>query len=151
MRTLGALLASTILLSGCGGTTTTVTAPASTTPLGRPIGSGTPPQEAGDPAARAAARTFFTSYLAVSYGRADAASLRGASAALRDRLRSQQARVPQGVKARTPRVAALRLEPIDTGLVRATATVGDGDVAPYPLFATLRRSHGRWTAVSVGG
>ena len=94
-----------------------------------------------------------TSYLKVSYGRAKPTHLHNATSALRANLRAQQARVPEGVRNRRPRIVALRLEPVGDGRVRATATIDDGDVAPYPLFATLARSAdgGRWLAVSVGG
>ena len=60
--------------------------------------------------------------------------------------------MPPGVRNRSPRVIALRLEAAGDGRVRAAATVNDGDVAPYPLFATLAHTaDGRWVAVSVGG
>ena len=60
--------------------------------------------------------------------------------------------MPPGVENRRPRVVALRLESVAAGQVRATATVDDGDVAPYPLFATLQRQAGdRWIATTVGG
>jgi len=139
-------------LAACGGETKTVTQPASTAPLGRPIGGTAKPNSAdADVKARYAARAFLTSYLNVSYGRAKPDELRNASKALRDSQRAQQPRVPEGVRNRRPRIVALRLEAIGDGRVRATATVDDGDVAPYPLFATLARSGGRWLAVSVGG
>ena len=141
-----------IWLSACGGETKTVTQPASTAPLGRPIGGQSRHGAAGETDARAAARAFLTSYLAISYGHAKPDELRGASRALRDRLRAQNPRVPPGVRNRRPRVIALHVKAVSDGRVRATATVDDGDVAPYPLFATLaKRSSGRWIAVSVGG
>lgn len=145
------VLVAGVLLAGCGDSATN--APTHATPdgpLGRPIGPGTPAAR-GDPEVRAAARTFFTSYLAISYGRASPGGLRGATRALRDQLRAQGARVPPGVRARRPKLAALRIEPVGGRLARATATVDDGDVAPYPLFATLRSVSGRWVVVSVGG
>lgn len=139
-------------VAACGGDTATVTQPASTAPLGRPIGGATTPAaNAGGAKARAAARAFLTSYLNVSYGRAEPNTLRNASKALRDRQRAQQARVPEGVRDRRPRIIALHLEAVSDGRVRAAATVDDGDVAAYPLFATLARRGGRWIAVSVGG
>lgn len=139
-------------LAACGGDTTTVTQPASTAPLGRPIGGATTPAaDAGGAKARAAARAFLTSYLNVSYGRAKPGDLRNASNALRHSLRAQHARVPAGVRDRRPQIIALHLEAVGDGRVRATATVDDGDVAAYPLFATLARRSGRWIAVSVGG
>jgi len=141
-------------LAACDGDTVTVTQPASTAPLGRQIGRGdTPRAGAGGAPARSAARAFLTSYLKVSYGRAKPTHLHNATSALRANLRAQQARVPEGVRNRRPRIVALRLEPVGDGRVRATATIDDGDVAPYPLFATLARSAdgGRWLAVSVGG
>lgn len=130
--------------------TTTSAADAS---LGRPIGGSrtTAPGATADADAEAAARTFFRSYLAVSYGRAPARELHNATASLRRGLRAQNPRVPPGVRDLTPRLASLRLEPLAQGRLRATATVDDGDVAPYPLFATLARRDGRWLALSVGG
>ena len=154
-RRLTALLIATaaaIGVAACGDDTTTVTEPASTAPLGRPIGGGTTPAaNAGGAKARAAAHAFLTSYLNISYGRAKPNTLRNASQALRDRQRAQQARVPEGVRDRRPRIIALHLEAVSDGYVRATETVDDGDVAAYPLFATLARRGGRWIAVSVGG
>ena len=149
----GAVTAGALALLACGAETKTVTEPASTAPLGRPIGGGTRAPAITDTKARAAARAFLTSYLNVSYGRARPDALRNASKALRDSQAEQQARVPEGVRDRRPRIVALRLEPIGDRRVRATATVDDGDVARYPLFATLARSagDGRWVAVSVGG
>ena len=149
---LAIVTAAAVAAAGCGGDTKTVTKPASTTPLGRPIGGdGRQAAGPGHGAARAAARAFLTSYLNVSYGRADTSELRNASKALRDSQRAQRARVPEGVRNRRPRIIALHLDAIGDGRVRATATVDDGDVAAYPLFATLARSGGRWIAISVGG
>jgi hypothetical protein len=139
-------------LTACGAPTTTVTQPAGDAPLGRSIGADPPTSDPGDQDARAAARAFLSSYLAISYGQAQPSQLRAASRALRDRLRAQNARVPPGVRKRRARVVALRLKRTADGRVRAIATVDDGDLAPYPLFATLQRAGaGRWVAVSVGG
>jgi hypothetical protein len=140
-------------LAACGGETRTVTEPARTAPLGRPIGEDRPALSGVDTTVRAAARAFLTSYLSVSYGRATPDGLRSASPALRERLAAQQARVPAGVRHRRPQIVALRLEAVGGGRVRATATIDDGDVAAYPLFVTLARERrgGRWVAVSVGG
>lgn len=152
-RLAAALLAAAAAVgaSGCGSSSTTATVTqAADAPLGRPIGAGNP-ADRPDPEVRSAARTFFVSYLAVSYGRAKPSDLRGSTTALRDQLEAQGARVPPAVRARHPKLAALRIEPVGGGLARATATVDDGDVAPYPLFATLRTVAGRWLVVSVGG
>ena len=141
------------LLSGGRDTHTPATTTATDASLGRPIGGsgGVAQSSTAEPGAEAAARRFFRSYLAVSYGRAGPDELRNATASLRERLRAQNARVPPGVRRLTPRVSALRLKPVGPGRLRATATVDDGDVAPYPLFATLGRRDGRWLVVSVGG
>jgi len=153
ISTVGVVLVTAATLASCGDDTKTVTQPASTAPLGRPIGGDrTRTREAGGQDARAAARAFLTSYLAISYGRDKPSTLRSASRALRERLRAQNPRVPPGVAKRRPRVIALRLKAVGAGRVRATGTVDDGDVAAYPLFATLaRQGDGRWIAVSVGG
>ena len=149
---IAAVLATAFALVACGGEKATSTAPDRGS-LGRPIGGQQPSvRGAGDRDARAAARGFLTSYLAVSYGHAEPGELRNATRSLRDRLRAQAARVPPGIRRRRPKVIALRLESVTDGQVRATATVDDGDVAPYPLFATLiQQSGGRWVAVTVGG
>jgi len=151
---LGALIALIIFLTGGSGETTTTTVNSDRVPaLGRPIGGSTSarPQPPANAGAAAAARAFFGSYLAVSYGRAKPEQLRNATAALRETLRDQNARVPVGVEDLRPRIVSVRLEAIGDGRVRATGTVEDGDVAPYPLFATLARIGERWVAVSVGG
>lgn len=139
-----------VTVAACGTQTTTVTQPPRDAALGRPIG-GTATRQAGGQAARTAARAFVSSYLQISYGHAPPQRLRGASRSLRDRLRAQGARVPPGVRDRTPRIVALSLKPDRDGSVRAIATVDDGDLAPYPLIATLERHDQRWVAVSVGG
>lgn len=151
IRAAAALAVLSVALGGCAGHDRTATAPAPDAPLGRPIVASSPTAGAGAPGVRVAARAFVTSYLAVSYGHASPAELRAASRALRDRLRAQAPRVPPGVRSRRPRLVALRFEPVGDELVRAIATIEDGDVAPYPLFATLRRVRGRWVATSVGG
>lgn len=147
---IAAVLAAAFALVACGGEKATSDDRGS---LGRPIGGQQPAvRSADDRDARAAARAFLTSYLAVSYGRARPGDLRNATRSLRDRLRAQAARVPPGIRQRRPKVIALRVESVADGQVRATATVDDGDVAPYPLFATLvRQPGGRWLAVTVGG
>jgi hypothetical protein len=153
-RSVAAVVAIVLSLAsaGCGARTQTATQPSTSAPLGRPIGAGSHADDVGGRSARAAAQAFLTSYLAVSYGRARPDALRSASAALRERLRAQAPRVPPGVRHRRPRLIALRLQPAGDGRLRATATVDDADIAPYPLFATLaRRAGGRWVAVSVGG
>jgi hypothetical protein len=150
-RALIVLLAAAGMVS-CGDETKTVTQPASTAPLGRPIGGPDAAPARADARARPAARSFLTSYLDVSYGRAKPDALRNAAKSLRESISAQQARVPQGVRNRRPRVVSLRLEPAGTGRVHAIASIDDGDVAPYPLFATLTRTGaGRWVAISVGG
>lgn len=148
------LLALTTALSACGDNETmTVTRTGGDQSLGRPIGGqSSRTDETANADARAAAQAFLNSYLAVSYGRAKPEKLRSATGSLRARLQAQAPRVPPGVTARRPRVVALRLESVADDQVRATATVDDGDVAAYPLFATLaRRENGRWVAISVGG
>lgn len=152
LSTVTAVATVTVALSGCGGDDPARTTPRADDSLGRPIGGQPPAADGVNGDARAAARAFLTSYLAVSYGRAKSGTLRSATASLRDRLRAQAPRVPPGIENRRPKVVALRLESVADGQVRATATVDDGDVAPYPLFATLaRQPGGRWFAVTVGG
>lgn len=153
VATAAAAAAVVLTLGACGGETKTVTQPASTAPLGRQIGGDSRTTAVADTRARTAARAFLTSYLNISYGRADPDTLRNASSALRAQQRAQKPRVPPGVRSRRPRITALRLEAAGDRRLRAIATVEDGDVAPYPLFATLAPSSASagWVAVSVGG
>ena len=150
---LAAVIVLIVFLAGDRGATTTTVSSDRAPALGRPIGGSASarPQRAANAGADAAARAFFRSYLAISYGRAKPEQLRNATAALRETLRDQNARVPVGVEDLRPRIVSVRLEAIGDGRVRATGTVDDGDVAPYPLFATLARIGERWVAVSVGG
>jgi hypothetical protein len=46
-------------------------------------------------------------------------------------------------------VVSLRLVGIMPGFVAATAAVGDGGIAMYPLRFTLRRTAGRWSVSGV--
>ena len=154
-RTIATLISVTAL-AGCGGDNTPTTPSNASTNegLGRPIGRDRPPaaRNVVDRDARVAARAFLTSYLNISYGRAKSASLRNATQSLRERLRANAPRVPPGVQQRRPRVVALQLESVAAGQIRATATVDDDDIAPYPLFATLeRQADDRWIATTVGG
>jgi hypothetical protein len=140
-----------IAIAGCGNQDGAAQSSTSTAPLGRPIGGSSRVQTPEHRAALAAARAFVTSYLAITYGRARPEELRAATPALRAALQAQRARVPQGLRGRRPRIVSLRLDPQGSGRRRAIATVDDGDVAPYPLFATLARRDGRWLAISVQG
>lgn len=148
-----AVIALSLTLAACGDQqASTVTQPAGEVPLGRPLGPSDPPARSpGGPSARSAARAFLTSYLQISYGHAELQTLRRATPALRSTLRAQAARVPPGVRARQPRITALELRAIQGGQLRAMATVDDGDIAPYLIFATLARRDGRWQAVALGG
>jgi hypothetical protein len=140
-----------IAIAGCGGQDGAAPRSTRTAPLGRPIGGPATMQAPEDRAALAAARAFVTSYLAITYGRAQPGALRTATPALRAALQAQRARVPQGLRGRRPRIVSLRLQAQGSRRRRAIATVDDGDVAPYPLFATLARRDGRWLAISVQG
>ena len=150
---LAAVIVLIVFLAGDRGESTTSVSSDPAPALGRPIGGSASarPEPLANAGASTAARAFFRSYLAVSYGRAKPEQLRNATAALRETLRDQNARVPVGVEDLRPRIVSVRLEAIGDGRVRATGTVEDGDVAPYPLFATLARIGERWVAVSVGG
>lgn len=148
------MLALGLTLAACGTqqATTGVTRPDGEAPLGRPLGSSDAPASSpGGQSARSAARAFLTSYLQISYGHADLQTLRRATPALRRTLRAQAARVPPGVRKRTPRITELELRATQDGQLRAMATIDDGDIAPYLVFATLARRDGDWQAVALGG
>jgi hypothetical protein len=87
---------------------------------------------------------FLRGYVAFLYGRADADELEGASADLRRSLRRSRVRVPPARARRTPSVVRVDAVLQAPGVVQVTATIDDGDLAPYPVTAFVESRHGRW-------
>jgi hypothetical protein len=99
--------------------------------------------------ARDVGERFLRGYVAFLYGRTHADELQGASAALRRALRRSRVRVPPARARRTPRlvrVDAIRQAP---GVVQVTATIDDGDLAPYPVIAFVEFRDGRWVVTHL--
>src|ERR1700755_482222 len=69
----------------------------------------------GPDAARDAAMTFTSAYLAFTYGHASIGHLRGVTSGLREQPAPPPPRVPPTVRARDPRVASLALSPDGKG------------------------------------
>ena len=94
--------------------------------------------------AREVAGRFCRTYVAFLYGRIGENDIQGASAQLRRRLRRARVRVPPARAQRTPTVVQLRTALRSPSVVRASATVGDGDLAAYVITAVIERRAGRW-------
>jgi hypothetical protein len=101
--------------------------------------------------AREAGQRFLRGYVAFLYGRRRDDELQGASADLRRSLRRARLRVPPARAARTPRIIALRAVLQAPGVAQVTATVGDGDLAAYPVTAIVERRGARWLVTHVAG
>jgi hypothetical protein len=99
--------------------------------------------------AHQAAERFLGSYLSFAYGRARAPAVMSVTPALRRQLVRERAHVTPAERQRHARVVSLRLVGIMPGFVAATAAVGDGGIAMYPLRFTLRRIAGRWSVSGV--
>jgi hypothetical protein len=107
------------------------------------IGAGT----RGEPSiahARDVGVRFLRGYVAFLYGRANADELVGASADLRRALRRSRVRVPPARARRTPRLVRVDAVLQAPGVVEMTATIEDGDLAPYPVAAFVERRDARW-------
>jgi hypothetical protein len=87
---------------------------------------------------------FLRTYLAFVYGRAEAAELRGATAEVRHALRRSRVRVPPARAERRPTIARVEAVWQASAVVQVTATVDDGDIAPYAVTAFVERRAGRW-------
>ena len=130
------------------------------TPLG-PAQHGTPGDAEDDEPhasrtqvsdARSIARAFFTTYVALVYGRLPAARVVGADPNLRRDLEQGHATTTPAERAARPRIEHLSLTPAGPPVsVIALAIVITGCCSPSRLTATLE-PHGRgWLVVAVNG
>jgi hypothetical protein len=87
---------------------------------------------------------FLRTYVAFLYGRANAAQLEGATSDLRRALRHARLRVPPGRSERVPQIARVGVVRQTPVVVQVTATVDDGDVAPYLVTAFVELRNDRW-------
>jgi hypothetical protein len=94
--------------------------------------------------ARDVGERFLRGYVAFVYGRTNADELEGASADLRRALRRSRVRVPPARARRTPRLIRVDAVLQAPGVVQVTATIEDGDLAPYPVAAFVERRDARW-------
>ena len=111
---------------------------ASPPPAARPVGPD---------AARDAAITFTTGYLAYTYGHANAGQLRELSTGLRAALAANPPRVPTTERALDPRIASLALTPDGTDWL-ASANVTDGHNT-YQVSSILGQAHGTWRVTAL--
>ncbi len=116
------------------------------------------PPAASDPAASAAlvapvaarvAHRFLTGYLAYLYGHAPAAAITAATPALLRLLRVRPPLVSPAMRARQPRVLALRPTSAPTGMLGVSALIGDGELAQYSVGLLLEREHRRLLVSAV--
>jgi hypothetical protein len=101
--------------------------------------------------ARAAARSFADSFLAVVDGRAPASSVTGATPALRQELARAGAWVTPAERERHPRVVSVEAFGEAPGFVLATAWVSDGGIATYPLRLVVQQERRGWLVNDVVG
>jgi hypothetical protein len=96
------------------------------------------------PVAARVAHRFLPGYLAYLYGHAPATAVMGAVPRLVRALRARAPLVPPAMRARHPRVLALRPMPAaPTGMLAISALIGDGELADYWIGLLLDRAHGR--------
>ena len=98
-----------------------------------------------------AADSFLAGYLGYLYGHAPASAIRGATPALLRSLRAQPPRVSPGMRARRPRVVALRSTPVPAGLLGVSAIVNDGSLVDYSIGLRLALQDGRLLVRSLEG
>jgi hypothetical protein len=103
-------------------------------------------------AARAAARAFFSSYLAYLYGRLPGRDVIDADQNLRWQLEHGQATTTPAERAEHPRIAHLSLASAGPPVsVVATALVDIDHGQPLRLSATLEPHRRTWLVVAIGG
>ena len=97
-----------------------------------------------------AARRFLHGYLAYIYGHGRAAQVSAATSTLARSLASRAPRVPPSMRARRPRVLALRAAMAPTGVIEVTALINDGGLINYPIELRLASLGGRLLVAGVG-
>jgi hypothetical protein len=107
-----------------------------------------PTSQQPPPAATRIAREFLAGYLAYLYGHAPARRVSDASASLRRSLEAREPRISPAIRARRPRVVSLSITASGGATFIATALIGDGGVADYPVGVLLVQRRGR---LLVGG
>ena len=103
------------------------------------------------PVAARVARRFLAGYLAYVYGQAPAAAITDAVPALVRSLRARPPLVSPAMRARHPRVMAIRPTPAPAGMVAVSALVGDGELADYTVGLLLEHEGGRLLIDAVEG
>jgi hypothetical protein len=99
--------------------------------------------------ARNVGERFLRRYVAFLYGRANADELEGAGADLRRALRRSRVRVPPARARRTPKIVRVDAILQAPGVAQVTATIDDGDLAPYPVTAFVERRDSRWLVTDL--
>jgi hypothetical protein len=102
-------------------------------------------------AASRAAGAFLTGYLGYIYGHRSAREVTGATATFTHSLSALAPRVPPSMRARLPRVLALRPARAPAGLTGVTAVVNDGGLVDYPITLYLAPRGRRLLVTGVGG
>jgi hypothetical protein len=102
-------------------------------------------------AALRAARRFLHGYLAYIYGHGRATQVSAATSGLARSLASRSPKVPPSMRARRPRVLALHVVTVPTGVIEVTALINDGGLVDYPIQLRLAGLGGRLLVTAVGG
>ena len=157
-------LAIVVVLLAASAALLTATRPSQHRPMPRraaiSLDGGARPPAAPDPSAHVApvgpvaarvARRFLAGYLAYVYGQAPAAAITDAAPALVRSLRARPSLVSPAMRARHPRVLALRPTPAPAAMVAVSALVGDGELADYTVGLLLEREGGRLLVDAVEG
>ncbi|MBA3263652.1 MAG: hypothetical protein H0T69_14505 [Thermoleophilaceae bacterium] len=134
--------------------------PADLQPQSRPVGApltAAPPAQGAAPAERsndlgeaeATARRFLGGYLRLLYGRGPATAIAAATDRLRHRLARTRVRVTPAARRRRPRIIDIQIVPVRGGGFAATAEIGDGGPARYPIELAVARHRGGWRVFEV--
>ena len=92
---------------------------------------------------------FLAGYLPFAYGRASAVPVRAVTPALARQLRRDRAQVTPVERRRRPRVFSLTALGRASGVVVATALIGDGGITSYAVRITLREARAGWLVSRV--
>jgi hypothetical protein len=102
--------------------------------------------------ARAAARRFFASYLAILAGRVASSRVAGLDPSVRWQLSHARANPTPAQRASRPQIRRLAVSsggpPVS---VTASAVIANGPGPPFRLTATLEPRHRAWRVVAIGG